>query len=176
LLLLLRSPALLRLLSRPLAVALPPLAVALRLLLRPLVLPRGLLPGALLELAQLLLHVPRRLPVLFEAHLVVPAIRAALPSLGIGFLTGGAKDAFRERHREIGAHCTLRNVGESMDESRRRTLLTLIHLAEENSPSACWDDRRAMELLRKEATAEELRELGMDEQLIAHVFAEEHAR
>ena len=62
-----------------------------------------------------------------------------------------------------------------MDESRRRTLLTLIQLAEENSPSACWDDRRAMELLRKEATAEELRELGMDEQLIAHVFAEEHA-
>lgn len=62
-----------------------------------------------------------------------------------------------------------------MDESRRRTLLTLIHLAEENSPSACWDDRRAMELLRKEATAGELRELGMDEQLIAHVFAEEHA-
>lgn len=61
------------------------------------------------------------------------------------------------------------------NESRRRTLLTLIHLAEENSPSACWDDRRAMELLRKEATEGELRELGMDEQLIAHVFAEEHA-
>ena len=63
-----------------------------------------------------------------------------------------------------------------MDESRRRTLLALIHLAEENSPSACWDDRRAMELLRREATAEELRELGMDERLIEHVFAEEHAR
>ena len=63
-----------------------------------------------------------------------------------------------------------------MDENRRRTLLTLIRLAEENSPSACWDDRRAIELLRREATAEELRELGMDEQLIAHVFAEDHAR
>ncbi|HEV7242122.1 MAG TPA: hypothetical protein VGQ36_23025 [Thermoanaerobaculia bacterium] len=63
-----------------------------------------------------------------------------------------------------------------MDESRRRTLLALIHLAEENSPNACWDDRRAIELLRKEATAEELRELGAGEQLIAHVFAEEHAR
>ena len=62
-----------------------------------------------------------------------------------------------------------------MDESRRRTLLALIHLAEENSPSACWDDRRAMELLRREATPEELRELGMDERLIEHVFAEEHA-
>ena len=62
-----------------------------------------------------------------------------------------------------------------MDETRRRTLLTLIDLAGENSPSACWDDRRAMELLRSQATAEELRELGMDEQLIAQVFAEEHA-
>jgi hypothetical protein len=62
-----------------------------------------------------------------------------------------------------------------MDETRRRTLLTLIHLAEENSPSSCWDDRQAMQLLRKQATAEELRELGMDEQLIAQVFSEEHA-
>ena len=58
------------------------------------------------------------------------AVRAALPSFGIGLLAGGAEDAFRERHREIGAHCTLRTV----DESRRRTLLALIDLAEENSP------------------------------------------
>ncbi len=65
---------------------------------------------------------------------------------------------------------------EPVDESRRRTLLALIHLAEENSPKACCDDRRAMELLRKEATPDELRELGMSEELIAHVFAEEHAR
>ena len=63
-----------------------------------------------------------------------------------------------------------------MDENRRKTLLALIHMAEENSPNACWDDRRAMELLRKEATIEELRELDVDERLIAHVFAEEHAR
>jgi hypothetical protein len=53
---------------------------------------------------------------------------------------------------------------------------SLIHLAEENSPTACFDDRRAMDLLRREATPDELRELGMTEQLIAHVFAEEHAR
>jgi hypothetical protein len=168
LLLLLLPALLLLLLALPVPLALP-LALLLRLL--PLVLASGLLPGALLELAQLLVHVPGRLPVLLEAHFVVPAVRAALPSLGIGFLTGGAKDAFRERHLEIGAHCTLQAV----DESRRRTLLALIHLAEENSPSACWDDRRAMELLRREATAEELRELGMDERLIEHVFAEEHA-
>lgn len=72
---------------------------------------------------------------------------------------------------EIGAHCTLRAV----DESRRKTLLTLIHLAEENSPSACWDDRRAIELLRRETSEEELRELGASETLIAHIFAEQHA-
>ena len=162
--------AALRLLLLPLAIALPLAGLPLRLL-RP-ILALHLLAGALLEVAHLLVHVPRRLPFLFQAHLVVPAVRAALPSLGIGFLAGGTKDTFRERHREIGAHCTLRAV----DENRRRTLRTLIELAEENSPSACWDDRRAMELLRKEATAEELRELGMDEQMIAHVFAEEHAR
>ena len=127
---------------------------------------------ALLELADLLVHVPRRLPVVLETQLVMAAVRAALPSFRIGLLTGGAKDAFRERHREIGAHCTLRAV----DENRRRTLLTLIELAGENSPGACWDDRRAMELLRKEASPEELRELGMDEQLLAQVFAEEHGR
>lgn len=62
-----------------------------------------------------------------------------------------------------------------MDEARRGTLLALIHLAEENSPGACWDDRRAVELLRKDATPEELRELEVDERLIAHIYAEEHA-
>lgn len=72
---------------------------------------------------------------------------------------------------EIGAHCTLRAV----DESRRKTLLALIHLAGENSPNACWDDRRAVELLRREASEEELRELGASASLIAHIFAEQHA-
>ena len=62
-----------------------------------------------------------------------------------------------------------------MDENRRRTLLALIELASDSNPNACWDDQRAIELLRREATAEELRELGMDERLIEHVFAEEHA-
>ena len=61
-----------------------------------------------------------------------------------------------------------------MDESRRRTLLSLIQLAEENSPGACWDDRRAMELLKRGATIEELRELGVAEGMIAHIYAEEH--
>lgn len=62
-----------------------------------------------------------------------------------------------------------------MDDNRRRTLLALVHLAEGDSPSACWDDRRAIELLRKQATPADLRELGVDERLIEHVFAEEHA-
>ena len=62
-----------------------------------------------------------------------------------------------------------------MDESRRRTLLTLLELAGENSPNACWDDQRAVDLLRRQSTAAELRELGVEERLIAHVFAEEHA-
>jgi hypothetical protein len=62
-----------------------------------------------------------------------------------------------------------------VDDNRRRTLLALMHLAEGDSPSACWDDRRAVELLRKQATPDELRELGMEERLIEHIFAEEHA-
>jgi hypothetical protein len=62
-----------------------------------------------------------------------------------------------------------------VDETRRRTLLTLVDLATDNSPNACWDDRRAMELLRAQATAEELRALGVDEKLIEFVFAEPHA-
>jgi hypothetical protein len=61
-----------------------------------------------------------------------------------------------------------------MDEDRRRTLLTLLELAGANSPSACWDDRRAMELLRSQSTAVELQELGAPQELIDHVFAEEH--
>lgn len=62
-----------------------------------------------------------------------------------------------------------------VDESRRRTLLALVELASENSPNACWDDRRAMELLRAQATRDELRELGVDEKIIEFVFAEHHA-
>jgi hypothetical protein len=59
-----------------------------------------------------------------------------------------------------------------VDESRRRTLLALLDLAAESSPTACWDDQRALALLRREATAEDLRELGADERMIAHIYAE----
>jgi hypothetical protein len=63
-----------------------------------------------------------------------------------------------------------------VEDNRRQTLLALIHLAEGDSPNACWDDRRAIELLRKETTPEELRELGIGEGLIEHVFSGEHVR
>jgi hypothetical protein len=61
-----------------------------------------------------------------------------------------------------------------VDESRRKTLLTLIELATENSPSSCWDDQRATEMLRREATPAELRELGVEERMIDFVFPESH--
>jgi hypothetical protein len=63
-----------------------------------------------------------------------------------------------------------------VDENRRRTLLALIELASDSNPNACWDDQRAIELLRRESTVEELRELGATEGIIEHVFPEEHAR
>ena len=58
------------------------------------------------------------------------------------------------------------------DERRRATLLTLIELAQGSSPQDCWDDQRAEDLLRSQSTAEELRELGMSEQMIERIFAE----
>ena len=58
-----------------------------------------------------------------------------------------------------------------VDESRRKTLLTLIELATENSPGACFDDRRAAEILRRETTPDELRELGVEGRVIDFVFA-----
>jgi 5-deoxy-D-glucuronate isomerase len=62
-----------------------------------------------------------------------------------------------------------------MDESRSRTLRTLVELAEENSPNACWDDRRAVRLLRAQSTPDELRGLGVSERMIEHIFSETHA-
>jgi 6-pyruvoyltetrahydropterin/6-carboxytetrahydropterin synthase len=56
------------------------------------------------------------------------------------------------------------------DEERRKTLLTLIDLAEGSNPSDCWDDARAEELLRRQSNAAEMRELGMSEKMIERVF------
>ena len=58
------------------------------------------------------------------------------------------------------------------DAARRKTLQTLIELAEGSSPSDCWDDARAEDLLRSQSTPAELRELGMSEEMIERVFRE----
>jgi hypothetical protein len=55
-------------------------------------------------------------------------------------------------------------------DERRKTIQTLISLAEDDSPNACWDDQRAQELLRKESSPEECRELGMSDSMVAHIF------
>ncbi len=60
-----------------------------------------------------------------------------------------------------------------MDENRRRTLLALIDLASDSNPNACWDDQRAIELLRRESTPDELRELGAEPGIIEFVFPPE---
>lgn len=52
------------------------------------------LAGALLELADLRVHVPPGLALLSLAELVMAAVGAAFPPLGIGLLTRGTKDAF----------------------------------------------------------------------------------
>ncbi|HXH39524.1 MAG TPA: 6-carboxytetrahydropterin synthase [Thermoanaerobaculia bacterium] len=54
--------------------------------------------------------------------------------------------------------------------ARRKTLQTLIELAERSNPAACWDDTRAEDLLRSQSTPSELRELGMSEEMIDRVF------
>jgi len=115
LLLLLRRTRLLRRRAARLLLSALPLAIALALLLarllrtfsaaaRPFVARRTLFArgdaGSLLELAHFLVHVPPGLLFLAVAQLVMPAIRAALPSLGIGAFAGRAKDAFRQRHRK----------------------------------------------------------------------------
>jgi 6-pyruvoyltetrahydropterin/6-carboxytetrahydropterin synthase len=59
------------------------------------------------------------------------------------------------------------------DAERRKTLQTLIELAQGSSPADCWDDRRAEDLLRSQSTPEEVRELGMSEEMIARVWGVE---
>jgi 6-pyruvoyltetrahydropterin/6-carboxytetrahydropterin synthase len=57
-----------------------------------------------------------------------------------------------------------------VDENRRKTLSTLIALAESSNPAACWDDSRAEALLRSQSNPQEVRELGMREEMIERVF------
>ena len=62
------------------------------------------------------------------------------------------------------------------DDARRETLRALIGLAEGSNPGDCWDDARAEELLRRQSTAGEMRELGMSEQMIERVFGAAETR
>lgn len=69
------------------------------------------------------------------------------------------------------------SAGSLMDDERKRsTLRTLIEIAESSSPADCWDDGRAVNLLRSRSTPEELRELGASEALIRHIFGESDDR
>lgn len=61
-------------------------------------------------------------------------------------------------------------------DDRRKTLQTLIALAEGSSAADCWDDQRAESLLRSQSTPGELRELGMSEAMIDRVFRARTAR
>jgi 6-pyruvoyltetrahydropterin/6-carboxytetrahydropterin synthase len=72
----------------------------------------------------------------------------------------------------VGRDCTLPAVDARNDAERRKTLQTLIELAEGSSPSDCWDDARAEDLLRSQSNADEVRELGMSEEMISRVFGE----
>jgi 6-pyruvoyltetrahydropterin/6-carboxytetrahydropterin synthase len=123
----------------------------------------------LLPLPQLLLHETALLRLGARPRLVVSAVRATFPALGVCFLALRAEDALRERHFEIGAHCTLRAMA---DDARRKTLQTLIELAESSNPANCWDDSRAEDLLRSQSSAAEVRELGMSEQMIERIFGD----
>jgi len=58
------------------------------------------------------------------------------------------------------------------DDARRKTLQTLIELAESSNPADCWDDSRAEDLLRSQSNAAEVRELGMSEQMIERIFGD----
>jgi 6-pyruvoyltetrahydropterin/6-carboxytetrahydropterin synthase len=63
----------------------------------------------------------------------------------------------------------------AVDENRRKTLKTLIALAEASNPADCWDDERAESLLRSQSNPQELRELGMSEGMIDRVFGQDVA-
>jgi hypothetical protein len=142
--------------------------------------------GALLPFPKLLGHVAARLRFRLLLERIVATVGTALPSLRVGLLARVAENAFGQRHvRKVpeglsrrspaeAAHCTL----PAMDgaEERRRTLLALIGLAEGHSPSDCWDDQRAMALLRSQSSPGELRQLGVEEAMIEHIFAEEPER
>jgi hypothetical protein len=146
-------------------------------LLRPLLswLP-AVLAKPLLPLLNLLLEVAAGLVVVACPGLVEAAIGTAYPAFRICLPALRAEDTFWQRHGRIGAHCTLPCVPGSDEERRLKTLRTLIEIADETSPTLCWDDQRAADLLRSQSSPQELRTLGASEDLIRHIFGEGHGR
>ena len=60
-----------------------------------------------------------------------------------------------------------------MDEARRKTLQTLIALWREPEGAACWGSDDAAHLLRTQSSAEELREIGVDEETIERIWLQQ---
>ena len=98
------------------------------------------------------------------------AVRAAAPAFGIRLFAGRAEDAPGKRHRGGALYTS------GVNENRRKTLETLITLAEQSNPADCWDDERAESLLRSQSTPQELRELGMSDAMIDRVFGSDATR
>lgn len=66
---------------------------------------------------------------------------------------------------------TSTSVSGPREDDRRKTLQTLIELAEGSNPGDCWDDQRAADLLRSQSNPDELRSLGASESTISHVWS-----
>ncbi len=60
-----------------------------------------------------------------------------------------------------------------MDSERRKTLEALIDMVDADDLSACWDSDHAESLLRSQSSAEELREIGADGELIERLWPEQ---
>lgn len=65
------------------------------------------------------------------------------------------------------SRATIRN---GVDDERRKTLLTLVELAEGWDAAGCWDPERAITLLRGQSSAEELRSIGISDEIVSRIW------
>jgi hypothetical protein len=65
---------------------------------------------------------------------------------------------------------------DEMKTERRKTLETLIEFAELDEPASCWDPARARELLRTQASRDELEEIGAAPALLDALWPESDER
>ncbi|HSN69343.1 MAG TPA: hypothetical protein VLV48_08870 [Thermoanaerobaculia bacterium] len=63
-----------------------------------------------------------------------------------------------------------------MDQERKKTLETLLELAQGDDPSGCWDPSRALALLRTQTTPGELEEMGAEAALIEELWPDRGER